>query len=124
VPYLDREIVEYVERLSADFKVRNGSQKWLHRRVCQRFLPKTILRRKKRGFAVNVVDDWFRGTIGNKMKDILLDRESQMYRYLRPSAVQELFKQHHSGQNDNHKVLFSFVVLEEWLRTQQSFAVR
>ena len=26
VPYLDKEIVEYVERLSANFKVRNGSQ--------------------------------------------------------------------------------------------------
>src|SRR5580704_3959822 len=35
VPYLDKEIVEYAERLPASFKVRNGSQKWLHRKVCQ-----------------------------------------------------------------------------------------
>ena len=27
VPYLDKEIVEYVERLPANFKVRNGSRK-------------------------------------------------------------------------------------------------
>jgi asparagine synthase (glutamine-hydrolysing) len=116
VPYLDKDIVEYAERLSATFKVRNGSRKWLHRRVSQALLPKTILRRKKRGFAVNVVDDWFRGALGNKMKDILLDRESHIYQYLRPSAVQEMFKQHQSGQDDNHKVLFSLVVFEEWLR--------
>lgn len=116
VPYLDKEIVEYAERLPANFKVRNGSQKWLHRQVCQTLLPTTILRRKKRGFAVNVVDDWFRDTTRRKMEEILLDRESQIYNYLRPPAVQEILKQHQSGQNDNHKILFSLVVFEEWLR--------
>jgi asparagine synthase (glutamine-hydrolysing) len=109
-----------VERLSANFKVRNGSQKWIHRRVCQRLLPKTILRRKKRGFAVNVVDDWFRGAMSRKMKEILLDRESQIYRYLRPAAVQSIFTKHSSGQSDNHKILFSLVVFEEWLRIHLS----
>ena len=59
VPYLDRTVVEYVQRLGAGFKVRNGSRKWLHRRVCEHYLPSHILKRKKRGFAVNVVDDGF-----------------------------------------------------------------
>jgi asparagine synthase (glutamine-hydrolysing) len=124
VPYLDKDIVEYVQRLPASFKVRNGSQKWLHRQVCQGILPRTILRRKKRGFAVNVVDDWFRGTMKNKMEEILMDRQSQMYRYLRPSAVHRIFKQHQSGENDYHKVLFSLVVFEEWLRVQLSTDVK
>ena len=118
VPYLDKEIVEYVERLPASFKVRNGSQKWLHRQVCQSLLPSAVLKRKKRGFAVNVVDDWFRGVLGNKMEQILLDRASLIYQYLRPSAVREMFEQHRSGQSDNHKVLFSLVVFEEWIRAQ------
>jgi len=117
VPYLDKEIVEYVERLSAHFKVRNGSQKWLHRQVCQTYLPRSVLKRAKRGFATNVVDTWFRSDVSNKMAEILLDSESRMYQYLRPRAVQELFKEHSSGRNDNHKILFSLVVFEEWLRS-------
>jgi asparagine synthase (glutamine-hydrolysing) len=122
VPYLDKEIVEYVERLSANFKVRNGSQKWLHRQVAQAFLPKSVLKRKKRGFAVNVVDEWFRGAMARQMKETLLDEGSHIYRYLHPAAVQELFRQHRSGRSDNHKVLFSLVVFEEWLRAFTSFA--
>src|SRR5947208_3080948 len=117
VPYLDKEIVEYVERLSAHFKVRNGSQKWLHRQVCQTYLPRALLKRPKRGFAMNVVDNWFRGDMSHKLAEILLDNESQIYQYLRQSAVQELFKQHASGRHDNHKILFSLVVFEEWLRS-------
>jgi len=116
VPYLDKEIVEYTERLPSKLKVRNGSRKWLHREACKALLPAAILRRKKRGFGVNVVDEWFRGAARRKMEDILLDPESRMYNFLRPSAVQEILEQHRSGQNDNHKILFSLVVFEEWLR--------
>ena len=120
VPFVDKEIVEYVERLPANLKVRNGSQKWLHRQVCKSYLPEAILKRPKRGFAVNVVDDWFRGAIGGKMSEMLLDGESRIYQYLRPGAVRELFDQHAAGRHDNHKVLFSLIVFEEWLRAHDA----
>jgi asparagine synthase (glutamine-hydrolysing) len=116
VPYLDKEVVQFVERLPAQFKVRGCSQKWLHRQVCQTYLPPSFLKRKKRGFGVNVVDEWFRADKNNKMGEMLLDGQSQIYQFLCREAVQELFKEHASGQNDNHKILFSLVVLEEWLR--------
>ena len=120
VPYLDKEIVEYVERLPADFKVRNGSRKWLHRQICSSYLPKSVMHRPKRGFAANVVDDWFRDAINSDMTDALLDGSSEIYQYLRPDAVRELFEQHASRQSDNHKILFSLVVLEQWLRVNAS----
>jgi asparagine synthase (glutamine-hydrolysing) len=120
VPYLDREIVEYAERLPANLKIRNGSRKWLHRRVCQSVLPAKILRRKKREFAANVVDDWFRSAMGGRIKQVLMDTQSHLYRYLRPSAVGEMYRQHQLGRNDNHKLLFSLVVFEEWLRAQSA----
>lgn len=116
VPYLDREIVEYVQRLGAEFKVRNGMRKWLHRKVCRDFLPPKILRRKKRGFAVNVVDSWFRNSLSRRMESYLVDDKSLMYRYLRPDAVRQHLSEHISGRRDNHKILFSLVVFEQWLR--------
>lgn len=120
VPYVDKEVVEYVERLPANLKVRNGSRKWLHRQVSGRYLPDSILKRKKRGFAANVVDDWFRTAVGSGMTEALLDGSSRIYDHLRPSSVRELFAQHASGRHDHHKILFSLVVLEQWLRTQES----
>jgi asparagine synthase (glutamine-hydrolysing) len=121
VPFLDQDIVEYVERLPASMKVRNGVGKWLHKQVCRKYLPKAIVARKKRGFAMNVVDDWFRGAQSGKLDEMLLDGQSHIFDYLRPAAVGSLFEQHRSGASDNHKVLFSLVVLEEWLRA--SFAL-
>ncbi len=119
VPFLDREIVEYVERLPARFKVRYGQRKWLHRQVCKGFLPPAILKRKKRGFAVNVVDEWFQGNMTSHLDGYLLDQQSLMFEFLRPDAVGNLLREHRSGQCDNHKMLFSLVVFEEWLRGNQ-----
>jgi len=119
VPYVDKEIVEYAERLPANLKVRNGSRKWLHRQVCRRYLPEAIVKRPKRGFAVNVVDDWFRGAMDGRMANTLRDSGSKIYEYLRPAAVCELFEQHASGRNDNHKILFSLVLFEQWLQMQE-----
>src|SRR5213076_1390534 len=84
VPYLDRTVVEYVQRLGSHFKVRNGSRKWLHRRVCQSYLPQVILRRKKRGFASKVVDEWFRSSLKGELSELLLNESSLMFGLLNP----------------------------------------
>jgi len=120
VPYLDRTVVEYVQRLGANLKVRNGSRKWLHRRVCQSYLPPGILKRKKRGFAANVVDEWFRSSLDGKLPDVLLDKSSLMFELLKPKAVRKLLGAHQSRRQDNHKLLFSLVMFEQWLRGARS----
>ena len=116
VPYLDRTVVEYVQRLDASFKIRSGTRKWLHRQVCQSYLPRRILKRKKRGFAVNVVDQWFQSTLNSNFSDLLLDTSSLMFHLLKPEPVQALLRDHQSGRHDNHKLLFSLVMFEQWLR--------
>ena len=116
VPYLDRTIVEYVQRLGSHFKIRNGSRKWLHRRVCGSYLPQRILKRKKRGFAVNVVDEWFRSSVDGKLPELLLDKDSLMFDLLKPEPVRKLLAAHRSRRQDNHKLLFSLVMFEQWLR--------
>jgi asparagine synthase (glutamine-hydrolysing) len=117
VPFVDKEIVEFVERLPANVKVRNGSKKWLHRQICHSFLPRSVTKRPKRGFAVNVVDGWFRGAVAGNMSEMLLDSGSKIFEFLRPDAVRDLFEQHVSRRQDNHKILFSLVLFEQWLRT-------
>jgi asparagine synthase (glutamine-hydrolysing) len=120
VPYLDRTVVEYVQRLEAKFKIRRGTRKWLHRQVCQSYLPPRILKRKKRGFAANVVDGWFRSSLKGELSELLLDENSLMFHLLKPEPVRRLLETHRSRRQDNHKLLFSLVMFEQWLRGIQS----
>jgi asparagine synthase (glutamine-hydrolysing) len=116
IPYLDLEIVEYVERLPAHYKIRYMSQKWLHRKICERFSGERKLQKKKIGFSTPV-DEWFRETCNAVMDDRLLCEESCIYEFVRFQSVEELMHQHRSGQADNNKILFSLTMLEELLRT-------
>jgi asparagine synthase (glutamine-hydrolysing) len=124
VPYLDRTVVEYVQRLGVNLKIRGNTRKWLHRQVCQRYLPQRILKRKKRGFAVNVVDAWFRSAIRGQLSELLLDDSSLMYDLLERKPIRKLFSDHQSGRQDNHKLLFSLVMVEQWLRGARSLQRR
>jgi asparagine synthase (glutamine-hydrolysing) len=120
VPYLDRTVVEHAQRLKAALKIRRGASKWVHRQVCSRYLPQRILDRRKRGFAVGVVDEWFSSAIQGTLTDLLLDDGSLMYGLLRPDRVRALLQDHRSGREDNHKLLFSLVMVEQWLRVTAS----
>ena len=111
VPYLDRTVVEYVQRLGAGFKVRSGSRKWLHRQVCQSYLPPRILKRKKRGFAVNVVDEWFRSSLNGELQEVLLDKSSLMFELLKPKPVRRLLERS-SIRAD--KIITSFCLVLSW----------
>ncbi len=116
VPYLDKEIVEYVECLKADYKIRHRKQKWLHRQICRQFMPSGILKRKKRGFATNIVDQWFQSSMRGKFDGYIMDSMSLMYKILNPRAVQKILEDHKTGRNNHYKTLFSLALLEEWLR--------
>src|SRR5262245_32566622 len=110
VPYLDRTVVEYAQRLDASLKIRKGKGKWLHREVCRQLLPASVLGRKKRGFAVNVVDQWFHSSLTGVLPALLRDDSSLMFELLEPRAVARLLDDHQSGRHDNHKLLFSLVM--------------
>src|SRR5690606_7350724 len=51
-PFLDHEVMEFAARLPRPLKMRGLVQKYLVRRAMKDVLPDSVLRRKKRGFAV------------------------------------------------------------------------
>ena len=65
---------------------------------------------------MNVVDDWFQNKMKGKMQDYLVDNQSAMYSLLEQKNISRLMNEHSSGKADHHKILFSLVVFEEWLR--------
>ena len=117
VPFLDVEIVEFVERLNSSFKIRWGQGKWLHRQVCRRFLPPPILRRRKINFAAPI-DAWFQHSAGGKLAENLLDSHSHIYTFLKRQPIETMIDAHRRGRSNHQDILFSLVLLEDWLRNQ------
>jgi len=49
-----------------------------------------------------------------------MDESSLMFGLLNPKPVRRLLESHQSGRQDNHKLLFSLVMIEQWLRGGRS----
>jgi hypothetical protein len=74
---------------------------------------------EKTRFAVNVVDEWFCSSMEGEIPTMLLNEKALLFDLLKPEQVRQLLNSHKSGQQNNHKLLFSLVMLKQWLRTTQ-----
>ncbi len=58
-PFLDHHLVEFMMHVPAELRVKNGTTKYLLKKVCEGILPDSVIYRKKVGFAAPTVR-WFK----------------------------------------------------------------
>ena len=62
-PFLSLDLVEFVRRLPANVKYRNGTTKWILKEAVRSLLPPSIVDRRKKGFGIPVAQ-WLRDMDG------------------------------------------------------------
>jgi asparagine synthase (glutamine-hydrolysing) len=118
-PFLDTELVEYVNALPDRMKRRGLETKWILRRAFADIVPPSILRRKKMGFGAPLAQ-WFRAGLRDYVRDTFAP-SARIYEYLRPEAVGRLIDEHERGQNDNQYKIWLCITIERWLRLLPSW---
>jgi asparagine synthase (glutamine-hydrolysing) len=114
VPFLDVELMRFVERIPARIRVRPRSGKRLHRRAMERLLPPAIVERPKHGFSTPY-DSWLRESLGEEVQSRYA-AGSPLNGLIEPDAVAGLVSAHRSGRADHKWVLFCLLELSEWHR--------
>ncbi|MEA2359029.1 MAG: hypothetical protein QOI62_2289 [Solirubrobacteraceae bacterium] len=116
VPFLDRELVEFVESLPTAFKLRRGVRKLVHKRAMEPVLPKAIVHRKERGFQTPM-DRWLRGPqMGDFAREVLLDSGGVCGGLMQRAAIAGLLDRHRAGTADHTRQIFCLLSLELWGR--------
>ncbi|MBL6446868.1 asparagine synthase (glutamine-hydrolyzing) [Fulvivirga sp. 29W222] len=57
-PFLDHRVVEFALRLPLDYKIKNGDQKIILKKILARYMPPELYERPKQGFSIPLAD-WF-----------------------------------------------------------------
>jgi asparagine synthase (glutamine-hydrolysing) len=112
VPFLDRELMRFVERMPATRRVRPGRPKRLHKRAMERLLPPSVVNRKKHGFATPY-DDWLRASLGEEVERRYASR-TELAELIDPGAVTRLVDEHRRGRADHKSMLYCLLELSEW----------
>jgi asparagine synthase (glutamine-hydrolysing) len=112
VPFLDLELMRFVERIPASRRVRPRQPKRLHRRAIRELLPPEVTSRRKHGFATPY-DDWLRASLGREVERRYAPG-SKLSELIDPAAAARLVDEHRRGRADHKAILFCLLELSEW----------
>jgi len=114
VPFLDHVVVEFAARIPPEWLLRDGQSKLILKRSMQELLPRSVLAKPKRGFAVPF-GKWFRGPLRDYVRDILLSERSRRRGILASAAIERLLASPERSRNLNFPV-WTLLCFELWCR--------
>lgn len=116
VPYLDNDFFDYAWRLPAQYFVRGLTTKALFRRAMAPYLPRDVVRGKKRGFVIPTAP-WLRAP-GNPVAafvaGVLAPDRLRAAGLLDPGTADRYLEEHVTGRADRSRQITALVSLTLW----------
>ena len=115
VPFLDYRLVEFIESIPSTLKLKGFQGKYLHKKAVEKWLPKDVVYRKKKGFD-NPIDEWLRGRMKTYVMDHLLTNGSAVSHYFNAPYIEQIVKLHESKAEDHMRHIYLLISFEMWHR--------
>lgn len=115
VPFLDNDLVDYVSRIPASYKYRDGQSKAILKMAMRGLIPEDTLRRRKQGFTPPD-KTWYSGPNRAYVEDIILGPRALSRGYFEPQEVRRIFQEHLTGVHNHRFLLWSLMCFEWWNR--------
>ena len=113
VPFLDNEIVEFLERVPPSLKIHGYTQKYLLRKAMNGVLPNEILRRRKAAFGLPV-RAWLRNELRDMLADMLSEERIRRRGLFDAATVTQMIRENERGEREYTLQLWSLLSLELW----------
>ncbi len=117
VPYLDHRFVELMQRAPESLKIRGMTQKYLLKKIAERWLPHEMIYHRKQGFEAPM-GQWLRGPLLPLFDEVLNEASVARLGWFDFGVIKRLREEHLTLKRKNSKVLFSLLMLMLWARRQ------
>ena len=112
VPFLDHRLVELGAKIGSSAKICNGQGKFVLKKIMERYLPKEIIYRQKKGFPVPT-QNWFSEGIFKKIKENINDN-IRGTNYFDRRFVDKMLNEQNNNTADHSKLLMMLLVFNFW----------
>ncbi|MFN0195620.1 MAG: asparagine synthase (glutamine-hydrolyzing) [Planctomycetaceae bacterium] len=119
-PFLDRELVEFVNALPNSMKLRKRTTKYLLKKALAGhdsrppIIPQEIISRKKKGFGIPVAR-WIRHELKSTFCDVLIrDWPADKLPMFDCQELKRLYDEHMQRSHNHYKELWALFVLAQW----------
>jgi asparagine synthase (glutamine-hydrolysing) len=114
-PLTDHRLVEFMFSLPPRFRIRGNVQKFILKKVSERYLPRNIIYRPKAPFG-SPLRSWIRGPLAGMIDDLLAESSMRSRDLYEPKYVREIISRDRSGLEDNALVIWTLLTNELWFR--------
>ncbi len=114
-PFLDNDLTALACSLDPRLKVKGGVQKYLLKKLAERYLPWEAIYRPKKGFSLPL-KHWLRADFAPLLRRMLPDGNLVKAGWFRRAAIERLIGEHTSGAAEHTHRLWSLLWLELWHR--------
>jgi len=114
-PFLDHRVVEFANALPEHMKIRDGSLKWILRRLMQDKLPPAVLTRPKEGFDIPA-HAWFRGVLRPLLHDTLNERAVRETGLFHEGVIEHMVEAHAKRRVNAGYQLWGLLTLFLWMK--------
>ncbi|ADV27583.1 asparagine synthase (glutamine-hydrolyzing) [Pseudoxanthomonas suwonensis 11-1] len=114
-PLLDWRVVELAWSLPQRMKLREGSSKYLLKRMLRDYLPDTMVDRPKRGFGAPV-GQWLRGDLEQWAGDLLHPADMRREGLFDADRMGAIWRDFLGGQRKWHTHLWNVLMFQAWHR--------
>ncbi len=112
-PYLDHRLVEYAAGLPASLRVRGLELKYIMKKAVEKWLPRSIVYRQKRGFSVPIAE-WMRREWRPLVDSTLAEEKLKRQGLFDVPTVRSLLQEHWAGRADNRRTLWTLLAFQLW----------
>ncbi len=112
-PLLDHRLVEFSWQLPMNYKIRNGQQKWILKKILTKYVPEKLINRPKMGFGVPI-DKWLRSELRDWAVELLDPKKLDEQGLFNSKIVNEKLQQHLVGTRNYQYDLWGVLMFQAW----------
>lgn len=112
-PLLDQDVVEFVSRLPASYKLRGFKTKYLLKKAAAGLLPRRIVERQKKGFGIPLAQ-WLAADLKEFMLDYLSEERIRRQGIFHYPGIKRLIDEQLAKTRDHRESLWTLLVFQSW----------
>jgi asparagine synthase (glutamine-hydrolysing) len=112
-PFLDHQLVSFVNKLPDNLKFRGLTSKYLLKKLMEKYIGKDIVSRKKKGFGMPIAE-WLARDLKEDLQNLFSEEKIKKQGIFNHFYLKKIMEEHITKRRNHRQKLWSLFVFQKW----------
>jgi len=112
-PFLDQHVIEWAAQLPSNYKYRNGTKKYILKEIVHKYVPRTLMQRRKMGFGIPL-ENWLGHELKPLVREYLSPARLKAHGLFNEGEVQSQVRDFFDGRKEKHVKIWHLLMFQLW----------